>query len=432
MIFVTVVAFLFILGFSITIHEFGHFLFAKIFHIPVEKFSIGFGPPIIKKRIGETDFRIAYFPVGGYVKMAGEEDAEIPFSKQSLESPENQIPGFYEAPLSHRIMVVLSGPLFNIFSAVFILIVIYIFWGIYVNPYLRVDVAKDSYAEKVGFMKNDSLISINGRVLNSWDELESVFETNHNKNIKIVLKRGDSIIEKSIFLNLDSLTLNSFVPPIVGSLKIGGPAHKVGLVNNDTIMSIDGEAIDTWDDFVAIVRKSKNVPLNIKWLHQGKIKSAIVTPLPYYDPLLKDTVGQIGILMPLKKIHIEPIRAIAMALNRSIELIYLTLKTLYQLIIGEISRKALGGPIAIAKLTGESARWGFENLLSLLSVISINLGLVNLFPIPALDGGHILIAIIEGIRKKRFSKKTRLVIQQVGFTIILLLIIYVTFNDLTR
>lgn len=432
MLLITVIAFLFILGFSITIHEFGHFIFAKIFRIPVEKFSIGFGPPIIKKKIGETDFRIAYLPVGGYVKMAGEEDAEIPFSKQNLKSPENQVPGFYEAPLFHRIMVVLSGPVFNIFSGAFVLIVLYMFFGLYVNPHLRIKVEDGSYAERLGLKNLDSLIAINGLSISYWDEIERIFEAKKDSVIKFTIKREFQILEMDLVVNPESLDLRPFVPPVVGSLKIDGPAHKAGMANNDTIISIDGEKIETWDDFVSIVRKSKNVPLNITWKHNNELKSAVITPQPYYDPILRDTIGQIGIVMSLKKINIKPGRAVLMAINRSVELIYLTLKIFYQLIKGEISRKALGGPIAIARLTGESARWGFENLLSLLSVISINLGLVNLFPIPALDGGHIVIALIEGLRKKRFSKRTRLVIQQIGFAIIIMLIIYVTLNDLTR
>ncbi|MGQ9664346.1 MAG: RIP metalloprotease RseP [bacterium] len=439
MILLTIISFLFILGFSITIHEFGHFIFAKLFRIPVEKFSIGFGPPLIRKKIGETDFRIAYLPVGGYVKMAGEDDAEIPFTKQEeavqeVENKENiaTVPNFYDAPVFHRIFVVLSGPLFNIFSAVVVLIVIFIVWGVYVNPYLRICVESGTYAERIGFRDRDSLISINGKVLNSWDEFEKLLIQNNHRIINTVIKRGDSIIELSITLNTDSLLLKSFVPPIVGSLKIGGPAHNAGMTAKDSIIRIDGVAIDTWDEFVNKVRHSKNIPLNIEWVHSGEVKSAVIKPLPYYDPLLKDTIGQIGIVMPLKKVYIAPHRAVVMAVNRCVELTYLTLKTLYQLVIGKISRKALGGPIAIARLTGESARWGFESLLSLLAVISINLGLVNLFPIPALDGGHIIIAIIESVRRKRFSKKTRLVIQQIGFTILLLLIVYVTFNDLTR
>jgi|UniRef100_A0A7V3RH82 regulator of sigma E protease len=432
MILITALAFLFILGFSITIHEFGHFIFAKIFKIPVEKFSLGFGPPVIKKKIGETDFRIAWIPLGGYVKMAGEEDVDMPFQKSNVDNTPAPTPNFYDAPLLHRILVVLSGPLFNIFSGFLVLVLLYLFYGTYVNPHLRIRVEKGSYAEKVGFQDFDSLISINNTLLHSWDELEQFWESNRGNNMTFLLKRKGEIIRIEIPAMNDSLFLNPYVPPVVGSLKRDGPAYRAGMAFNDTVVKIEGDTIKIWDDFVARVRRSKNIPLHIKWLHKGELKSAIITPVPYYDPILNDTVGQIGIVMPLKKVYVTPSRAISMAARRSAELIYFTLKTFYKLIKGEISRKVLGGPIAIARLTGESARWGFESLLSLLSVISINLGLVNLFPIPALDGGHILVGVIEAIRRKRFSKKTRLIIQQIGFAIIFLLIIYVTFNDLTR
>jgi len=136
--------------------------------------------------------------------------------------------------------------------------------------------------------------------------------------------------------------------------------------------------------------------------------------------------------MPLERSHLPLSDVVSLSIRRSGEIIWLTLKTLYQLVVGRISRRALGGPIAIARLSGESARWGFENLLGLLAIISINLGLVNLFPIPALDGGHIVISVIEAIRRRRFSRRTRLIIQQVGYAIILILVVFVTFNDITR
>ncbi|MEO0162076.1 MAG: RIP metalloprotease RseP [candidate division WOR-3 bacterium] len=432
MLLITALAFLFVLGFSITIHEFGHFLFAKIFRIPVEKFSIGFGPPIIKKKIGETDFRIAYLPVGGYVKLAGEEDAEIPLHKPSAPEWDSLFPGFYEAPLFHRFMVVLSGPVFNIFSGALVLVILYAIFGNYVNAYLRVKVEKGGYAERAGFMDMDSLIAVDGKLLYSWEDLEKALALKKDSLIMVTLKRNDEILTLPIKNNPDSLILSPVVPPVVGSLKIGGPADKAGIKTNDTILYINNKRIATWDEFVNIVRASRNIPLEIVWKHQQETKTAVVTPISYYDPILQDTVGQIGIVMPLKKVRVPLVRAVTMATLRTVDLIYLTLKTFYQLIKGEISRKALGGPVAIAKLTGESVRWGFENLLSLLSVISINLGLVNLFPIPALDGGHIIIVFIEAIRRKRFSRKTRLIIQQIGFAIIFMLIIFVTFNDLTR
>jgi regulator of sigma E protease len=183
---------------------------------------------------------------------------------------------------------------------------------------------------------------------------------------------------------------------------------------------------------VDTVRNSVDIPLRFSWLHEGEAKSATITPTAFYDPISEDTIGQVGAIMPLQRRHIPVIDVVSMSAERSVEVIWLTLKTLYQLIIGRISRRAIGGPIAIARLSGESARWGFENLLGLLAIISINLGLINLFPIPVLDGGHVVISVIEAARRKRFSKRTRIIIQQIGYAIILLLIVFVTFNDITR
>uniref|UniRef100_A0A7C4TAQ9 Zinc metalloprotease n=1 Tax=candidate division WOR-3 bacterium TaxID=2052148 RepID=A0A7C4TAQ9_UNCW3 len=439
MIIITIIAFLFIIAFSVTIHELGHLLLAKLFKIPVEKFSIGFGPPLVRKKIGETDFRIAYFPVGGYVKMTGEDEGEIQIFKKKQEVEFERsivdgetVPGFYDVPIYHRILVVLSGPIFNILSAVIVLFFVYVVFGVYVNPHLRIKVEEKNFAKEYGFLNGDSLIAINDKKLNSWDDFLKFIDLNLNKKIEITLKREDRVIKKELFVESESLGISPLIPPVIGSVKIGGPADRAGLKTGDRILKVAQNEIDDWDEFVNLVRSSKNVPLNFVWESGGEVKEAEITPLPYYDPILKDTIGQIGVMIQMAKNRIYPHQAFVMAINRTIEIIGLTLKTLYQLILGKVSRKALGGPIAIAQLSGESARWGFENFLGLVSIISINLGLVNLFPIPGLDGGHIVIAIIEGIRKKRFTRKTRMVIQQIGYTILLLLIIYVTFNDLTR
>ncbi len=428
---ITLIAFLFILAFSITIHEFGHFIVAKLFKIPVEKFSIGFGPPLFRKQIGETDFRIAYFPFGGYVKMTGEEEGEV--LKKKEKNPEKPAPefGFYDAPLIHRILVVFSGPLFNIVSAFFVFIFIYGIFGVYINPYMRIEITDNNFAQKFEFQNNDSIIAVNGIPVHHWEQFWKIVDCDSDHIVELTIKRGDKLLKKELPVN-DSLGFRSLVPAILGEIKFGGPAYKAGMKKNDRILMIDDKKINSWYQMVEIVRKSKNKPLKFIWLHNGNKKSATITPFPFYDPITKDTIGQIGVIMPLLRRHPGILETFNMSWQRGVDIIWLTLKTLYQLIIGRISRKALGGPIAIARLSGESARWGLENLLGLLAVISINLGLINLFPIPALDGGHIIIAIIEGIRKKRFSKQTRLVIQQIGYAIILLLIIFVTFNDITR
>ena len=459
---ITLIAFLFILAFSITIHEFGHFIMAKLFGIPVEKFSIGFGPPLFRTKLGETDFRIAYFPFGGYVKMAGEEEGEIIKSektklglsdaplihrigssvkmadeeKKIIKKEKSEKPGpefgFYDAPLIHRILVVFSGPLFNIASAFFVFILIYGIFGIYINPYMKIEVTKDSYTQKLGLQSNDSIIAVNGTPVHYWEQFWKIVDNDPDHIVELTIKRDNKILKKELSINDDSLGFRALVPAILGDLKLDGPAYKAGMKKHDRVLMIDDKEINSWYQMVEIVRASKKKPLKFIWLHNGDKNDAIITPVAFYDPISKDTIGQIGVIMPLTRRHPGLLETFGIAWERSINIIWLTLKTLYQLFIGRISRKALGGPIAIARLSGESARWGFENLLGLLAIISINLGLINLFPIPALDGGHIVVAIIEGIRRKRFSKKTRLVIQQIGYTIIILLILFVTFNDITR
>lgn len=439
---VTILAFLFVLAFSITIHEFGHFLIAKLFKIPVEKFSIGYGPPLIRRRIGETDFRIAYFPLGGYVKIAGEDEGEITqkalkntestAEKTAQKTPEEQAVGFYDAPIYKRVLIVLGGPVFNILSAVFVFIVIFSVFGLLVNPYMKIDVLTGSEAQDAGLMRNDSIVSVSGETVSDWDELLDVLVEHDGHAVTIGLVRNGNFMEKQFVVNTDSLGIMPLIPPILGSLKLDGPAHKAGMKQGDLILRIDDEKMETWHQMVNKIRVSIDIPLHFVWQGDAAVKEATITPVSFYDPTTQDTVGQIGAIMPLVRKHLPFFEVVSLAAQRSAEVFWLTLKTIYQLIIGRISRRAIGGPIAIAQLSGESARWGFENLLGLLAIISINLGLINLFPIPALDGGHVMISMIEAVRNKRFSHRTRLIIQQIGYAIILLLIIFVTFNDITR
>ncbi len=444
---VTILAFLFILAFSITIHEFGHFLVAKLFKIPVEKFSIGYGPPLIRKQIGETDFRIAYFPLGGYVKIAGEEEGEVSLKIQkedteakttqntlrSTASPDGtQVLGFYDAPIYKRVLIVLAGPLFNIISALFVFIISLSIFGILEAPYLRILVDEGSLAAQAGIATNDSVITVAGQRIVDWNEFASILEEHEGDTVALVVMRDGVLYTEELRINFDSLGISPLVPPLLGSLKIDGPAYKAGMKQGDRILTIDGEEIENWNQMVEKVRDSGGAPIHFTWLRQKTNMQETIEPELLYDAGTRDSIWQIGAIMPLERRHIPLNEIVSLSLRESTEVVWLTLKTLYQLLIGRISRRAIGGPIAIFRLSGESARWGFEYLLRLLAIISINLGLINLFPIPVLDGGHVVISAIEAVRRKRFSKRTRLIIQQIGYAIILLLIVFVTFNDITR
>jgi len=452
---VTILAFMFILAFSITIHEFGHFLVAKLFKIPVEKFSIGYGPPLIRKQIGETDFRIAYFPLGGYVKIAGEEEGEVTdkaigavqgkdeanrvvngtigtTGKDKALMGDRAAVGFYDAPIYIRVLIVLAGPLFNIVSALFVFIISLSIFGILEAPYLRILVDEGSLAAQAGIATNDSVITVAGQRIVDWNEFASILEEHEGDTVTLVVMRDGVLYTEELRINFDSLGISPLVPPLLGSLKIDGPAYRAGMKQGDRILTIDGEEIENWNQMVEKVRDSGGAPIHFTWLRQKTNMQETIEPELLYDAGTRDSIWQIGAIMPLERKHIPLNEIVSLSLRESTEVVWLTLKTLYQLLIGRISRRAIGGPIAIFRLSGESARWGFEYLLRLLAIISINLGLINLFPIPVLDGGHVVISAIEAVRRKRFSKRTRLIIQQIGYAIILLLIVFVTFNDITR
>ena len=271
-----------------------------------------------------------------------------------------------------------------------------------------------------------------GQTVQDWDEFVERLAGQAGQTATITYYRDNMPQEQDMRVVIDSLGLTPIVPPVLGSLKLNGPAQRAGMRPGARVLRIEGEQIETWNQMIEVIRRSRDVPLHFTWDDQGEIRQAQITPAKYYDPISEDTIGQIGAVMPLQRRHLPFTEVVSFSVRRSGEVLWLTVRTLYQLVAGRISRRALGGPIAIAQLSGESARWGFENLLGLLAIISINLGLVNLFPIPALDGGHVVIALIEAARRRRFSARTRMVIQQIGYALILLLIVYVTFNDITR
>lgn len=444
--------FLFILGFCITIHEFGHFIMAKLFHIPVEKFSIGYGPAIIRKKIGETDFRIAYFPLGGYVKMRGDDEGEVIKKKQEImdsieqktgqgiETSEDQPPsldedkpGFYDAPIIARILVIFNGPFFNIISAFFVFFITFLVYGMVITPYTRIHLADNSTFVDMGFQTNDSIVRVNGIAVSSWEDILKIVEGNQGQPILIrVIRDADEISITGTFYQDDLDQLIPMVPPMLGTLKINSPAHKAGMREGDKILMIDDQLISTWYEMVDIVRTSPGEEIKFTWQHNDSIRNTTITPEKIYDPISKDTIGQIGVFIPHGRRFLPIPKALGLAATRTVDLIGYVVDIFRKLFTRQISARQLGGPIAIFRLSTESAQWGFERLLMLLVIISINLGIINLVPLPALDGGHIVIGTIEGIRRKRFSKKTRIIIQQVGYALLLLLIIFVTFNDITR
>ncbi len=336
-------------GFLIFIHELGHFLSAKISGVRVLKFSIGFGPKIIGRKIGETEYLLSAVPLGGYVKMYGEEVGdEVIDTKRS----------FKHQPVSKKIFIVIAGPLFNIIGAVLLFWIVYIY-GI---PVLK---------------------------------------------------------------------------PVIGEIMPNSPAYTAGLQPKDKIIEINGEKIGNWFDMAQFIQKNPEKSLEFKIERNGEIKIINITPEQKEAKNLfgeKVFVGQIGI-KPAEEffIHREnPVTALNKSIEKCIEIVELTYLTIVKIFQRVVSTDVIGGPILIFQAAGKTAEQGIVSFLSFAAIISINLGILNLLPIPVLDGGHILFFLIEGIRRKPLSEKFIAVSQKIGIAFLIALMMLAFYNDILR
>lgn len=345
-------AFVIVLGVLIFFHELGHFLVARFFGVGVEKFSLGFGPKIFGKKVGITEYRISAIPLGGYVKMVGEEpDAEV--------DPEQVALSFTHKHVLKRILIVAAGPVFNLLLAVLI------FYGIF---------------------------QISGT---------------------IILK------------------------PIIGDVQDGTPAQAAGLKKGDDIVDINGRQVETWDQMAGIIADSKGSELVVTVRREG------TSPVIRVTPQLKTTKNIFGEDIPRYVIGItaagetytqklNPFGALTESLIQTYNIVELTVVSVAKIIQGTVSTKTIGGPIMIAELAGQQAKLGATNLLFFIALISVNLAILNILPIPVLDGGHLLFFTIELIIGRPVSIRIREVSQQAGMFVLILLMIFVFYNDITR
>ena len=347
----TVVAATVLLGVLIFVHEMGHFIIAKISGVGVVKFSLGFGPKILSKKIGETEYLLSAIPLGGYVKMVGEEpDEEL--SEGDLSK------SFTNKPVIKRAGIVLAGPLFNIIFAIFAFFVIHIV-GV---PILTTEV-------------------------------------------------GDTVEDS--------------------------PAFEAGIQKGDLITSINGKEISKWEELTEIIQQSKGAELFMNIKRDGRYYEVQLRPKPYVD---KNIFGEeietykIGVNASDKTVTLRhnPFSAVLIGFQQTWWWTKLTGITIYKLIDRTVPAKSLGGPILIVQMAGQQAQAGLIYFLSFMAIISINLGIINLFPIPILDGGHLFFFLLEAIRGKPISIKKMEIAQQIGLVIIILLIIFVFYNDITR
>jgi regulator of sigma E protease len=436
----TIVAFIFVLGVLVFVHEFGHYAVAKLFKVRVEVFSLGFGKRLFGFHHGDTDYRISLLPLGGYVKMAGENPMETRTGD----------PGeFMSHPRWQRFLIAIAGPAMNILLAVVVLTGVYMYRHEYPafldKPAQLGWVIDNSSAQKAGFKTGDKITAIQDKSNPTWDDVHYQILANMDRNLAIDVQRGEQTLHLNLVAHvsdkqdgdlLGDLGIVPAGPAIVRKIELGKPANQAGMQLGDEIRAVDGIPVQSGNaqGLFAVLQTTKEKPVTITVLRNGQSKDLVVTP-----QLLPGGAGQhdayrIGIEIP-PDFHTEKLpftaalRTAAVECKKNSTLIF---RLLGQLLSGNGSIKQLGGPVMIAEESGRAAELGFGVLLQFMTLISLNLAIFNLLPIPILDGGLMLMLLIESVMRRDIKQEVKERMYQVAFVCLVLFAAVVIFNDVSK
>jgi len=434
-------AFVFVLGVLIFVHELGHFLMARRIGVRVLTFSLGFGPKLVGFRRGDTEYCISAVPLGGYVKMAGEtpEDTRTGASDEFLSKTKWQ-----------RFQVLVMGPVMNLALAVVVMALV-LYQGAQValyeeRPTVVASFAQGSPAKEGGIQISDRIVAVDGETTDTWQKLQIVILGKANRQVVVTVDRGGKRVDVPVHVaargkfELGEIGIFPVIRPVVRDLERGSPAQQAGLQPGDVVVSAEGERyvgwlkeapdhrLDSEPRLVEIIRAHPDTPIKLEVLRNGETKTVSVTPRSI------DGTPKIGAHLSMESRTVNPglVEAFKLSIDQNREWATLILKTLGGLVTRRTSVKQLMGPVAIADLSGTAAEQGWLPLFSLMAMISLNLGLLNLMPIPVLDGGHIAILAMEGVSRRDFSMKVKEKMLLAGFVLLLMLMVTVIYNDLTR
>ena len=454
-----------VFGLVIFIHEFGHFVAAKLMGVYAPRFSIGFGPALFRRRRGETEYVLAALPLGGYVRMASRHDAEAALLEGGSEEGTSLKPGdegydpeammpfgpkpipenrwFESKGLPARLFIMVAGVVMNVVLAWAVFVVINVRYG---EPVVTSRVigsvrAPSNVPALSGLQKGDTIARVNGTAVRNWNQITELFAASTGDTVAITTNRT------SVKVPVDGagqLTRNDLIaavepqlPPVIGEIVPGTPAARAGLQAGDSIATIGGAPIGDWSVLLDRVSASAGVEQRFEIVRDGKLLPFTIRPesTNVKDPVTKQSrvVGRIGAVAANPPTSREPMtlgRSLSVAVEQTWRTGGLIVEVVRKLVTREVPLNQLGGPIAITRASVEAARNGFEDLLRLIAMLSVNVAVLNLLPIPILDGGQILLNIAEEAKGAPFSMRTREYILRVGLVLILMIFVLSTFNDL--
>jgi len=432
----TIFYFLVAIGILIFVHELGHFLAAKLCKMRVEKFSIGFPPKLVSKKIGETEYTLALIPLGGYVKISGMVDESMDTEFQKNEPQ----PWEYRAkPIYQRMFVISAGVLMNAALAVLIFWAINFTQGKYVEDTTEIGyVIPESPAYIAGLQPTDTILKINNREVGHWGEINRILGAETlGRDVTFVVEREGTreTLSLSAQDNISSPQeqfgiIQQHTQAVVTQIMSGTPAEELGLEAGDRFISILDEKITNEQQVIGIVSAHPGTEIPITWERNGELFAGTVTPTDE---------GRIGIAIgrqytgPVQHIKYNVFTAIPAGIKDMFEMLGLLLRSLWLMITGTLAfSENVGGPIMIAQLASQTAEAGILAFLSFIGLLSITLAFINILPFPVLDGGHLMYLVYEMIFRREVPTKIQIALQQIGFVLLLALMAFVIYNDIMR
>jgi regulator of sigma E protease len=443
----TIVAFVVVLGVLILVHEFGHFIVARLSGVGVERFSIGFGPVLFRMRGHETEYCLSAFPLGGYVKMMGDDENPLEGGKGAYVDPRR---AFNLKPLPIRFLIVFAGPAMNFVLAAVIFALVFMILGRPVAPAIVGRVIDGSPLAQAGIKTGDRIVAVEGRPIQYWEDVAKAVQAARGETLQLTVQSGGR--ERNVAVSptrsktrdlfgeereVWDIGARPYAPPSIGEVVSGFPAQEAGLKSGDTIVAVEGNPVLSWDELAEAIHQRPNQRTRLEVRRGDQTTSLTVVPSAVKEraPDGKEVeVGRIGISpgAGVTFVRSNPLRAVTEGFERTAEVTALTAVGLYKIVVGQLDRRNIGGPIQIAVTAGEQARQGLPSLAFFTAVISVNLFLLNLLPVPMLDGGHLLFFVVEAVLGRPLSVRKREVAQQVGFVLLMLLMVYAVYNDLER